>query len=161
MCETCDRDTANRVMLRIHVAIAASIAATGFVFAFFPGFEVYRHGVLVDTRPVIEQWNWLLGILVILLAPGAIVWRSPRTGYALLWSLWTIAIATLVFVGTFDLGDPRVRTVALWPHAVFGYLMVALLLHLIVVIPIASGAFWWITRDRPVRPTLPVARVLR
>ncbi|MBA3501263.1 MAG: hypothetical protein M4D80_25090 [Myxococcota bacterium] len=156
-----------RTMLRVLVAIAATIAATGFVFSFFPGLEVYRitsgrsETLYVDTLPVVEHWNWLLGVLVILLAPGAVIWRKPRISYALLWSLWAIAVATLVFVATFQLGDWGVRTVALWPHAVFGFLMSGLLFLVIAIVPIACGAYWWMTRERPVRPMLPVARLVK
>jgi hypothetical protein len=148
-----------RMMLRVLVAVAATTAAIAFVFSFFPGIELYRHDVYIDTLPVVEHWNWLLGILVILLAPGALLWQKPRISYALLWSLWTIAVSTLVFVATFDLGDWGVRTVALWPHAVFGFLMFSLLFLLIAIIPIACAVYWWATRE-PGAP-LPVARLVK
>jgi hypothetical protein len=154
-----------RMMLRAMVAIATTIAATAFVFSFFPGLEIYRldaYGDLfVETLPVVEHWNWLLGIFVVLLAPGAVIWRRPRIAYALLWSLWSMAIATLVFVATFDIGNWGVRTVALWPHAVFGFLLSALLFLVIAIIPIACGAYWWTMRDRTPRPKLPVARLVK
>jgi hypothetical protein len=157
-----DREVAKRTMLRILVAIAATLAATSFVFGFFPGVEVYRRETFIETRAVVEHWNWFLGILVMLLAPGAIVWRHPRIGYALLWSIWTIAMTVLVFVATFELGEWGVRTVALWPHAVFGFLMFSLLFLLIAIVPIACGVYWWVTRGSNERPvTLPVARLVR
>lgn len=150
-----------RTLLRALIAISATIAAMAFVFCFFPGMEVYRHEVFIETRPVVEHWNWLLGILVIYLAPGAIVWQKPRIAYALLWSMWTIAVTVLVFVATFDLGDWSVHTIVLWPQAVFGYLMFALVFLLIAVVPIACGVYWWATRERAPGPTLPVARLVK
>ena len=156
-----NRELALRTMLRFLVALVTTLSATAFVFGFFPGIEVYQQDAFVETRAVIVQWNWFLGVLVLLLAPGAVVWWHPRIGYALLWSLWTIALTTVVFVGTFDLGDWGLRTVALWPHAVFGFVMFAVLFLVIAIIPVACGAFWWITRERPVRPQLPIARVLK
>ena len=152
---------AQHTMLRIMVAIAATIAATAFTFSFFPGMEVYRDATFIETRPVVEHWNWLLGILVVYLAPGAIVWRAPRISYALLWSVWTIAVTVLVFVATFDLGDWSTYTIVLWPQVMFGYLMFALVFLLIAVMPIACGVYWWVTREAPTRPQLPVARVLK
>lgn len=150
-----------RTMLRILAALAATIAAIAFVFGFFPGVEVYRNDVFIETRPVVDHWNWLLGVLVIYLAPGALVWRKPRIGFALLWSLWTMTITVLVFVATFDLGDWTLQTVVLWPQALFGYLMFALVFVLIAIMPVACAVLWWVTRDRPVRPSLPTARVLK
>ena len=152
---------AQRTMLRIIVAIAATIAAIAFVFSFFPGMEVYRNETFVETRPVVEHWNWLLGILVIYLAPGAVVWRAPRIAFALLWSLWTIAVTVLVFVATFDLGDWSTYTVVLWPQVMFGYVMFALVFLLIAAMPVACAVCWWVTRERPAQPQLPVARLVK
>ena len=151
-------------VLRVLVAIIVTLAAMAFVFGFFPGIEVYRRESFVETRAVIEHWNWFLGILVLLLVPGAVVWTRPRIAYALLWSMWTIGLSMVVFLATFDLGEPgawTTRTVALWPHAVFGLLMFAVLFLIIAVVPIACAVLWWITRERPVTITLPTARVIR
>jgi hypothetical protein len=157
-----DRELAKRTLLRILVAIAVTLGATAFMFGFFPGVEVYRRDVFIETRAVIENWNWFLGLLVILLAPGLLVWRTPLISYALLWSIWTIVVAVLAFIASFDLGDWGIRTVALWPHAVFGVLMFSLLLLLIAVVPVACGVFAWVTRDRVIpQPELPVARVIK
>ena len=150
-----------RLLLRSLIAIAATIATTAFVFGFFPGVEVYRKDLFLGTRPVVEHWNWLLGILVIYLAPGALIWRRPRISLALLWSMWTIAVTVVLFVATFDLGDWSVQIVQLWPSAVFGYLMSALLLLLIAVVPVACGVFWWVHRERPTPPALPTARLVK
>lgn len=150
---------AQRTMLRIIVAIAATIAAIAFVFSFFPGMEVYRNETFIETRPVVEHWNWLFGILVIYLAPGAVVWRAPRIPFALLWSLWTIAVTVLVFVATFDLGDWSTYTVVLWPQVMFGYVIFALVFLLIAAMPVACAVCWWVTRERPAE--LPVARLVK
>ena len=150
-----------RTMLRVLVALATSIAAAAFAASFFPGIEVFRHGVYVETLPVVQHWNWLLGILLIVLAPGAYLWKKPQISYALLWSVWAITVSSVVFVATFELGDWSVRTVALWPHAVFGFLMFSLMFLIIAVVPIACGVYWWATRDRAVRPTLPIARLVK
>lgn len=150
-----------RVMLRTLIAIAATIATMAFVFGFFPGIEVYRGEDLLETRPVVEHANWLLGLLVLYLAPGALLWRSPALPYALVWSIWTVIVTGIAFLAMFDLGDWSVRTRQLWPAAVFGYLMSALLVLLILVMPIACAVYWWATRARPVRPALPAARVVK
>jgi hypothetical protein len=148
-------------VLRGLVSAAAVLAVSAFIIGFFPGVEVYHDDVFIETRAVVEQWNWFLGALVILLAPGALLWMRPRMSYALLWSMWSIAVAMIMFVASFDLGDFAVRTVALWPAGVFGVLMFALLFLLIAVVPVTCGVLWWITRERPLRVELPVARVIR
>jgi hypothetical protein len=150
-----------RLMLRTLIAIAATVATMAFVFSFFPGVEVYRNGEFLGTRPVVEHANWLLGLLVIYLAPGALLWKQPRLPYALLWSIWTVIVTGVAFVATFDLGDWSLRTVQLWPAAVFGYLMSALLVLLIIVVPIACAVFWWFTRERPAPTSLPTARLVK
>lgn len=155
-------------VLRGLVASAVVLAATAFVIGFFPGIEVYRDDHFVETRAVVEHWNYFLGALVILLGPGAVVWMRPRMAYALLWSMWSIGLAMVLFVATFELGDLSTRTVALWPAGVFGVLVFALLFLLIAVVPVACGVLWWITReraasptgDKPLRVALPVARVV-
>jgi hypothetical protein len=147
-------------VLRGLVASAVAIAATAFTIGFFPGIEVYHADVFIKTRAVVEQWNWFLGALVLLLAPGVVVWMRPRISYALLWSMWSIAVAMIMFVASFDLGDLAVRTVALWPAEVFGVLMFALLFLLIAVVPVACGVVWWVTREKPMRVELPIARVV-
>jgi hypothetical protein len=152
------REQAQATMLRVLVLIAVVLAATAFVFGFFPGVEVYRGNEYVETRAVVEQPNWFLGILVLLLAPAAGIWRAPRIAYALLWPLWAIALSVIVFAATFKL--EFIRTVSLWPDAVFGFLMFALLFLVIAVVPIACGVCWWITRDKPARVVLPVARLV-
>jgi|MudIll2142460700_1097286.scaffolds.fasta_scaffold25913_2 hypothetical protein len=155
------RELALRTMLRILVVVALCLGTAGFVLGFFPGYEVYRRDVFIETRDVVEHWNMFLGMLVLYLAPGAIIWRKPSIGYALVWSLWTMAVTMVVFVATFDLGDWSVRTVHLWPYSLFTFLMLALVFLLIAVIPIACGVFWWVTRDRVQPPALPTARVVK
>jgi hypothetical protein len=147
-------------VLRGLVASAVVLAATAFIIGFFPGIEVYHDDAFIKTRAVVEQWNWFLGALVILLAPGVAVWMRPRMSYALLWSMWSIAVAMIMFVATFDLNDFAVRNVPLWPAEVFGVLMFALLFLLIAVVPVACGVLWWITREKPLRVELPIARVV-
>ena len=149
-----------RWMLRGGVALTLALAAAAFVLGFFPGIEIYRGTDFVETRQVVERWNWCLGILLLLVAPGIVVWARPRIAYALLWSLWTIASSVIVFLATFDLGDWSVRTVELWPMHVFGLVIFALLFTIIAVIPIGCAVYWWVTRERPFRPVLPVARVI-
>jgi cellulose synthase/poly-beta-1,6-N-acetylglucosamine synthase-like glycosyltransferase len=150
-----------RLMLRTLIAIAATLATMAFVFSFFPSVEVYRNEELLGTRAVVEHANWLLGLLVIYLAPAALIWKRPQLPYALLWSIWTVIVTAVAYMATFDLGNWSVHTVQLWPAAVFGYLMSALLVLLIIVVPVACGVFWWIKRARPPRPTLPTARLVK
>jgi hypothetical protein len=151
-----------RLLLRILVALAFILAAFAFVLGFLPGAHVYRYDVFVETVDVVESWNWFLGYLVLLLAPGVVVWRRPRIAFALAWSLWTVGVTVLLLVATFDFGDWSVRHVVLPAQQVFGYTMAALLGHLILVVPVACAIAWWFTRERPEPPvTLPMARVVR
>ena len=155
-----DRDAARQKLLRILVAVAVVLGAAAFLLGRLPGLDIYRGETYVETRPIVEQWNWFLGFLVGMLAPGFVVWRRPRLAYALLWSLWVVAFVAVVLVATFDLGNWDVRVVVLPAHAVFVRVMWSLLAHLIAIVPLACGVFWWVTRDRPAAPPLPTARVI-
>jgi len=148
-------------MLRCGVALTIALAVAAFILGFFPGVDVYRGNDFIETRQVVERWNWSLGILVLLVAPGIVVWARPRIAYALLWSLWTIASSVIVFLATFDLGDWSVRTVELWPVKLFGLIIFSLLFTIIAVIPIACAVYWWVTRERVRRIELPTARVIK
>ncbi len=111
---------------------------------------------------MVAHWNWLLGFLFVLLAPGVLIWRKPRIAFALLWSLWAIGAGTVGFLATFDLGNWSGKTVELWPMYAFGIVIFGLLLLLIALLPIACGVFAWVTRNRPEPPVvLAPARVVR
>lgn len=183
-----DRDVIRRKLLRTFCLIAGGLATAALILGFLPGTETYRdtndcfgnalgglfsahhgrrppcesHYVYVATTPVVAHWNWLLGFLFMLFAPGILIWRKPRIAFALLWALWAIGAGTVGFLASFDLGDWSVKTVELWPIYAFGVVMFGLLLLLIALLPIACGVFAWVTRNRPEPPVvLAPARVVR
>ncbi|MBA3393735.1 MAG: hypothetical protein H0T89_13895 [Deltaproteobacteria bacterium] len=180
-----DRDTLRRKLLRTFCVIAGGLATAALILGLLPGSETYRdtndcfghalgglfshgrrspcesHWVYVATTPVVAHWNWLLGFLFVLLAPGVLIWRNARIAFALLWSLWAIGAGTIGFLASFDLGDWSVKTVELWPMYAFGIVIFGLLLLLIALLPIACGVFAWVTRNRPEPPpALPRATVV-
>jgi hypothetical protein len=144
-----------RVLLRGVVIVAVLLAGASFVVGALPGIAIYRGDVHVETLAVIEQPRWFLGILVVVLAPGALLWRDPKISTALVWTLWAMLATALVLVATFADPGAEGRTVPLWPAHVFGTLLIVLVVHLIVILPVACVIAWSV--KRPDRVVLPIA----
>lgn len=156
-----DREIVRQLVVRILVVIALVLGALCCLFGFARAFEVYRGDVFVGLRSVADHWNWFFGAIVMLLLPGMLVWRTPRLGSALLWSMWTVFVATLLFLGTYDLAESGLRVVELWPLRAFRFAMFGLLVHLVAIVPFTCAIAWFVTRERTQRPVLPIARVVR
>jgi hypothetical protein len=148
--------------LRRVVHLAVITAAIASVCAFLPGSRVYSDsndcmgealGSLASTETRHHQctprYDHLkaarpaggapLAIgLVMLLAPGMLVWANPRKRNAVVWAVWTVpvlgvtALAALFHMDLFD------HTVVLWPEHVVGWCLGVLLTLLSIGLPVIA-----------------------
>lgn len=162
-----DPERARRLLLRTFCAAGIGLALAIGVLGFFPGHEIYRHGVLEEVRPVATAPHWLLGAMLVSAALGVYVWLRPLLANALLWSM--ISVGTSGFALAFttpplDLERLDHEVVRLAASLESG-LSLALMALLIVVLPVACALFAILVRDRrPPRPgpvRIPVATVHR
>jgi len=125
------------------VAFALGIAIC--VLGFLPGYITY------DARVHDSGGLWLLGAMVVLLAPGVLLRVDPRRRFAWIWTMWALPALLLTWVGI-DCGG---EVCELWPHRLIetGLGMLAVLLA--IALPVIA----FVTRD-PTDSEMPGARVV-